>query len=144
MNVDTKTKIIDHPLEEVFDIESGTTVVEYNEVTPMELIQPPQYDEKDMEIEGQLEEVYSVAMTQVTAIADEMDRVEGRHKARMGEVTATMLNVALSAVREKNVMKMHKDRNTTAGLAAGTPHTLNQNLIVANREEILRALAGKT
>lgn len=144
MNVDKFTKVVDHPLEEVFDIESGTTVVEYNEVTPMELLQPPQYDAKDMEIEGQLEEVYATAMTQVTAIADEMDRVEGRHKARMGEVTATMLNVALSAVREKNVMKMHKDKNMTAAAAAGTPHTLNQNLIVANREEILRALAGKT
>jgi len=141
MNVDKKLKIIDHPLEEVFDIETGTTVVEYNEVVPMELIQPPTYDDKDVEIENQLEEVYSVAMSQVTAIADEIDRVEGRHKARMGEVTATMLNVALSAVREKNVMKMAKDRNKVGMASAGTPNTVNNNLVVADRNELLRALA---
>lgn len=141
MNVVSKEKIIDHPLEEIFNIESGTTLVEYNEVVPADLIPAPTYDAKDVEIEGQLEEVYSIAMSQVTQISDEMDRVEGRHKARVGEVAATMLNVALSAVREKNVMKMNKDRNKTAMAGAGTPHTLNQQLIVADRNEILRAFA---
>ena len=139
MNVVTSEKLIDHPLEDIFNIESGTTIVEYQQVLPSELVVPPTYDSKDVEIENQLEEVYSIAMSQVTAISDEMDRVEGRHKARVGEVAATMLNVALSAIKEKNVMKMSKDRNATSASTAGTPHTLNQNLIVADRN-ILKAL----
>lgn len=142
MNITTHQKLIDHPLEEVFDIETGTTMVEYKEVIPDEVVVMPTYDEKDNEIEGKLEEIYTVAMDQVSVISDQIERVEGKFKARMGEVTATMLNVALGAVREKSVLKMHKDKLTpTPGSAT---HTTNNNLIVADRNEILRALLDKT
>ncbi len=143
MKVVTKEKNIEHPLEEVFDLDPGTTIVEYKEVVPAEVVQMPNYDRKDDEIEEKLEEIYSVAMGQVAAIGDEMDRVEGKYKARVGEVTATMLNVALGAVREKSVLKMHKDKMmpvTKGGAVGDGSHTVNNNLIVADRNEILRAL----
>jgi hypothetical protein len=143
MSIITKEKLIEHPLEEVFDMDAGTTMVEYTEVVPAEVVTMPNYDVKDDEIEGKLEEIYTVAMGQVTVIGDEMERVEGRFKARIGEVTATMLNVALGAVREKSVLKMHKDKLTPAQQAANTPHTVNNNLIVADRNELLRLMIDK-
>lgn len=143
MNIVNKQKIIDHPLEEVFNIESSSTLIDYKEAVPMEPIQCPTYDEKDVEIENQFEEIYNIAMTQVAAISDEMERVEGRHKARMGEVTSTMLNVALAAVKEKNVMKMAKDRNHNSPRGtAGAQNVTNNLNIVADRNDILRALAA--
>lgn len=146
MKIVTTEQAIEHPLEMVFDIEPGTTMVEYKEVLPEETVKMANYDSKDNEIEGQLEEIYATAMTQAANIGDEMDRVEGRHKARVGEVTATMLNVALSAVREKAALKMHKDKLTpaTGGTVVGAGGTVtNNNLIIADRNELLRMMMDK-
>jgi hypothetical protein len=135
-------KTIEHPLEDVFDIESGTTIVEYKEVVPDQVVPMVNYDKKDDEIEGKLEEIYAIAIGQVGAIADEMERVEGKYKARMGEVTATMLNVALGAVREKSMLKMHKDK--LSPVTGQGPQTVHNNLnIVADRNELLRMLMDK-
>lgn len=133
----TKEKAIEHPLEELFDITPGTTIVEYSEALPAEIVAMPNYDKKDDEIEGKLEEIYSVAMEQVEAIGDEMERVEGKYKARMGEVSATMLNVALGAVNAKMHLKTHKDKLTPA--QAG-PQTVNNtlNVVTADRNELIQ------
>ena len=80
-------------------------------------------------------------MGNVATIADEMERVEGKYKARIGEVTATMLNVALGAVREKTALKMHKDKLTP--IPGAGPQTVNNNLVVADRNEILQMLLQK-
>lgn len=141
MDLIKKEKYIEHPLEDVLDIDSGTTIVEYREALPADVVSMPTYDAKDDEIEGKLEEIYTVAMEQVQVISDETERVEGKYKARMGEVTATMLNVALGAVREKSALKMHKDKVSPANQSG--PSTVNNNLIVADRNEILRALLDK-
>lgn len=138
--MDTITKYIatDHPLEDVFDIEPNTTITEYKEVVPAEIVQMPSYDAKDNEIEQKLEDIYTIAMTNVAIISDEMERVEGKYKARIGEVTAGMLTVALSAVREKTALKMHKDKTMVPGSGQPGSHTVNNNLIVADRNEFLR------
>lgn len=143
MDIVTKEKTVEHPLEELFDIEPNSTIVEYQEFIPAEVVEMPNYDAKDNEIESKLEEIYTLAIGNVGAIADEMDRVEGKYKARIGEVTATMLNVALGAVKQKADLKAHKDKMTVEKANAGTPKTLNQNLVVADRNEILKALLGK-
>lgn len=138
----TKEKVISHPLEDALGIEPCSTIVEYREFIPAVIVELPNYDEKDNEIETRLEEIYTLAIGNVSVIADEMDRVEGKYKARIGEVTATMLNVALGAVKQKADLKAHKDKMAIETKSAGTPHTLNQNLVIANRNDILRALAG--
>lgn len=138
MDIEIKSKTTEHPLETAFGIESGTTVVEYKEMTPTPTIPTPTYDDKDEEVDGQLEEIYATAMTQVATMADEIEKVEGKYKARMGEVTATILSVALGAVREKRQMKEHKDKN----VPVTTPHTVNNNLVITDRNEILRLLQG--
>lgn len=141
MKIVKKQKTIEHPLEDVLDIEPGTTVVEYKEALPTEVVQHVKYDQKDDEIESKLEEIYTMAIGQVAVISDEIERVEGKYKARVGEVSAAMLNVALGAVREKRELKAHKDKQTIAEAAAGNAKTVNNNLIVADRNEILRLLS---
>ena len=142
MKLTTREKEIEHPMEDILDITPCTTIVEYKEVEPSPVVPMPTYDVKDDEIEGKLEEIYAVAMGNVETIGDEMERVEGKYKARIGEVTATMLNVALGAVREKAALKMHKDKllPVTPG---GGPQTVNNNLVVADRNEILQMLLKK-
>ena len=142
MKLTTREKEIEHPMEGILDITPCTTVVEYKEAEPAAVVPMPTYDAKDDEIEGKLEEIYTVAMGSVETIGDEMERVEGKYKAQIGEVTATMLNVALGAVREKAALKMHKDKllPVTPG---GGPQTVNNNLVVADRNEILQMLMKK-
>lgn len=144
MKIKTEEKAIEHPLEAMFDIEPGTTMVEYREVLPEKPVEMPNYDQKDDEIEIKLEEIYGVAMGQVALVADEMERVEGKYKARIGEVTATMLNVALGAVREKRQMKEHKDKLSPIRNTIGDNNTItNNNVVVADRNELLRMFANK-
>jgi hypothetical protein len=139
MEIITKQKLADHPLESYFDVPSNSTIVEYKEIIPDPVIDSPQYDDKDKEIENKIEEVYSLAIAQATIIGDEVERVEGKYKARIGEVSATMLTVALGAIREKSALKMHKDKVSPVG--GKGPHTVNNNLnIVADRNELLRIM----
>lgn len=140
-----QTRTIEHPLEEVFNIDPGTTVVEQHEFEPTELVSIPSYDDKDNEIESQFEEIYTLALGQATIISDETERVEGKYKARVGEVAATMLTVALNAAREKAALKAHKDKMSSASASGGSsgPSTVNNNLIVADRNELLRAILDK-
>jgi hypothetical protein len=138
-----RTELSDHPMEDVLDIESGTTITEYKEVLPATIVEHPTYDEKDTEIEQKIEEVYAMAIANAETISDEIERVEGKYKARIGEVSATMLNVALTAIREKRELKKHKDQMSVETASAGTPHTVNNNLVVADRNEILKMLRDK-
>jgi len=142
MKIKTEEKTIEHPLETVFGIESGTTVVEYNEFLPEPLVDMPNYDVKDDEIEGKLEQIYTTAIGQANTMADSIEVVEGRYKARMGEVTANMLNVALGAVREQRMMKEHKDKLSPFAKKQDGHTTTNNNLVIADRNEILRMIAG--
>ena len=139
MKVETKEKAIEHPMESLFGIEPGTTMVEYQHITPSESVPMPDYDQKDDEIEVKLEEIYSMAIVQAQALADSMEVAQGQHVARIGEVTATMLNVALGSVREKRMMKEHKDKLSPKSRA--DTQITNNNLIVADRNEILKMLA---
>lgn len=140
MKITTNEKIIDHPLEDAFGIETGTTIMEYHECLPEKPVDMVNYDKKDDEIEIKLEEIYSTAMGQVMLIADQMELVEGKYKARVGEVTATMLNVALGSVREKRMMKEHKDKLSPSKYQGNVHNTLIVgDSVLADRNELLRA-----
>ena len=133
---------MEHPLEDVFDIETGTTMVEYTEVVPVEAIKPTTYDDKDGEIEDQLQEIYESAMTQFDTQSEESRSVEGKYKARNGEVAIQALNTALHAVRTKAEVKINKEKLSTKQTGNATPGTVNQNLIIADRNELLKLLDG--
>ncbi len=144
MKVTTTEKFTTHPMEDFLDLEAGTTLVETDEVVLEEATPHVAYDDKDMEIEQKFDDVYAIAMSNVVTVSDEIERVEGKYKARMGEVTANMLSVALQAAREKASFKMHKDKLSPKGSDAKTVNqTLNQLNIVADRNEMLRIIAAK-
>lgn len=126
------------------DLEPCTTLVEYRETIPDVPVEHVAYDEKDCEIENKIEAVYTAAMDTAVSLSDEIELVEGKYKARMGEVSATMLNVALSAIREKRQLKEHKDKLSTSPKGGAGPRTVNNNIVVADRNEILRALMNRS
>lgn len=145
MKIETKEKLTSHPFEEELGIETGTTVTEYREILPEPIVQMPNYDEKDDEIELKLEEIYGIALGTMNMVSDEIERVEGKYKSGLAETSTQLLNVALGAIREKSLLKQHKDKILVANnkLINRGPNsiTTNNNLIVANRNEILKAIA---
>jgi hypothetical protein len=146
MQVVTKEKTIEHPLEDLFDINPGSTVVEFQEFVPDAPIESSNYDDRDLDIDEKLENIYTVAMSQATVIADEVDMVEGKFKARMGEVASTMLSVALGAVREKRMAKEHKDKlmpSRNIGTINNNTLVVAPDNVVADRNELLRAFLNQ-
>lgn len=141
MNEVKKEKQITHPMEDVLGITQGTTVVEYTELLPAVPVPAPHYDPKDDEIEEKIEEVYASAMSKMSTIGDQIDIVEGKYKARLGEVAATMLNVALGAIREKRELKKHKDMTAIKQTEAITPANVTNNNVILTRNELLEMLS---
>lgn len=143
----TKTEELrTHPMEEILNIESGTTMMEHHtiEVDPIQSSSVVDYDEKDDDIEQRLVDIYDLALNQAAIINDEIEMVEGKYKASLAENSAAMLNIALGSVRERSLLKQHKDKLQIAtdkiNLKKGDKHVTNNNLIVANRNEIMKML----
>lgn len=133
----------DHPMEDVLDIEPGTTIIPKVEAVPTVLTPAQEYDGKDNEIEGQFQEVYDAAMTAFETTSETVNQIEPKYRARNEEVAVQYLNTALAAAREKAGLKQHKDKVTVAKGKISGPSTVNNNLIVADRNEILKKLLGK-
>lgn len=135
---------IEHPLEEVFDIEAGTTLIPRTEKTT-DMVQATEYDEKDNEIEDQFQEIYDKAIAAFDDQVIEAEVVEGKYKARNMEVAVQLLNSALAAAKEKSGMKQHKDKTALAkGKLTGSGTTnYNTQVVVADRNDILKTFGKK-
>ena len=66
-----QTEFIEHPMEDVLDLEPCTTLTEYTETIPDVPVEHIAYDDKDQEIETKLEEVYTAAMGSSNVLSDE-------------------------------------------------------------------------
>jgi len=132
------TKTIDHPMEEFLDIESGTTEVEVYQ-REGEIIKSEDYDEKDSEIDEQYQEIYDSAMEGYDLLSEEIDKVEGKYKARIGEVSVQHLNVALNAASHKAKMKQHKDKLESKDKTPSTV-TNHNTLVVSDRDALMDQL----
>ncbi len=133
----TIQKNIEHPLEDVFDIEPGTTLVTRQEQRT-DLVPVDDYDAKDTEIEESIQEVYDKAMSGYERIQDECEDIEGRYLPRMMEVGVQHLKMALDAAEAKQRMKELKDKLAAKTKSTG-PKTVNNNLVIS-REELLRTM----
>ena len=133
------TKTIEHPMEEFFDIEPGTTEVQVYE-REGELITAEGYDEKDREIDGQFEEIYDAAMEGYDMLAEELHKVEGKYKARVGEVSVQHLNAALNAANSKARLKESKDKLEAKKVAGPSSVTTNNTLVVTDRNKFIEQL----
>ena len=130
-----------HPIEDMFDIESGSTVTTKIERTT-ELVEADEYDDKDDEIEEQIQEIYDSAMGAFETQMDEAELVEGKYKARNGEVAVQFLNAALNAAKEKSSLKQHKDKLSVSKGKLGAKVGGDTNIIVADRNDILRNIVS--
>jgi len=137
---DDTEKEITHPLEKALGIESGTTVTTQQTVVPGEIVVPVDYDDKDSEIEEQLQEIYEMALEEFENQSGRV--VEGRFAARNGEVASMFLNAALNAVKEKASIKAHKDKLTTKAVPKSLTQNLTQN-VVADRNDLIDMMNKK-
>ena len=141
-HITEKTVAKDHPMEKEMDLEPNTTITTTVERST-ELVEARTYDEKDKEIECQMQEVYDAAMD---AYDDQMgisEQVEGKYKARNAEVAVQFLTAALHAAKEKRGMKEHKDKLVPGKGSGAGVNIENQTNIVADRNEVLKMLRDR-
>ena len=133
----------EHQLEEIFDIEAGSTLVE-TQKSSTDMVVAEEYDGKDDEIEGQFQEVYDAAMDAYEgSTGPEMQDIEPKYRARNMEVSVQYLNTALNAAKHKADLKAHKDKISVAAKSAKAgSRTVNNNLIV-DRNELLKQIMGR-
>ena len=127
--------LMEHPLEDAFDIEPGTTITTKTERTTALAISE-QYDAKDVEIEEQFQEIYDAAMGAFEDQVAEAEVVEGKYKARNMEVATQLLTAALHAAKEKSNQKKEKDKNDIARNKT-TNKVTNNNVFMGSHQELL-------
>lgn len=148
--MEKETKNIHHPLEDVFNIEEGSTELTKTVNTELSTEVKPSstkcdiFDDKDKEIEKQLEEVYTIAIGAYYEANGNSDVIEPRYRARNSEVAVQFLNTALTAIKEKSTLKLSKEKIEIDKLKVDVPGTLNQSIIVADRNSILKQLFGSS
>lgn len=139
-DIDKIKKIVDHPLEDFFNIEqSSTEVVKYERKT--ELSQYQDFDEKDTENEETFQEIIDLAMTGYDNLQEMIETADTKFAARLAEVSVQHLNVALSAASRKASLKENKDKmlqRAKAGSEKGK--TTNNVVFVGDRNDLLRQI----
>jgi hypothetical protein len=131
----TITETTNHPLEEVFDIESNTTIIARKTREPTILVDHELYDDKDKELEGQLQEIADTALEAFHDQSKVIDDVDSQFIALNQEVSAQYLNTALAAISKKADIKQQKDKLSKIK----NPGDKGNNIIVS-RNDLLRAL----
>ena len=96
----------------------------------VDLVKPEQYDEKDVEIEKDYQEIADSALNIAELLKSQLATSEPKYMARLAEVIGQQLNTALSAVDKKAKMKSGKDNYLLRKEKATTPKNVNQTLII--------------
>jgi hypothetical protein len=135
MKIISSEDCIEHPMENIFDIEPGTTIITREEFQTTEIIAPDDYDTKDTEIDNQLQAVYDAAMTAFADQAGLLLTNDPKFSARNMEVANAFLSTALAAVSAKSSSKQHKDKMRKVD----GPKTVNNNLIM-DRNVLLKMI----
>lgn len=140
MSIETKIVEvqIEHPAENIFDITPGTTMIEQVQVE-QEMLQPVEYDNKDMEVEEQLQTVFTAAMSAFETQQFNSEGADPKFQSRAMEVANAFLNTALAAAMGKSQLKQHKDKLKKPVITAVSNNTTNNTLIM-DRNELLKMI----
>lgn len=143
MSIETKVVEVSiaHPAEQIFDILPGTTMIEQVEVE-QETSQPVEYDEKDMEVEEQLQSVFTSAMSAFETQQMNSEGADPKFQSRAMEVANAFLNTALAAALGRSNMKQHKDKLKKI-VPASVTNTTTNNTLVMDRNELLRMIQNE-
>lgn len=145
-------KPFDHPLDSVFGISSDD--VEYDIEKDYSLTQvsqepiqpnpnvpaPDPKDEDDLLIEKRIDQVYDAAIEAFEQQNSYLEVIEPRYAARNAEVAANYLNIALAAANSRAKVKSDRKRANQSFIPFANGGKNTTNVIVANREEILKAI----
>lgn len=158
-----------NPLENVFDIEPNSTPV-FHDLHPemsgqmsdraTSLVDPttgelvprssvPEATEldkeeriEDLHIDNQLESIHNNAIVAFEKSSRMAEEVDPKFAARNAEVAAQYLNIALNAVNSRVDAKFKRQKVRLARETAGSPTTVNNNVIVADRNDLLKQIFG--
>jgi len=137
-------KLTENILEDVFGIEPGSTISKVQPQTT-EIVATMEdsadtsslINEEDRAVSSQLATIYGYAIDAFEQQTQMVQEVDPRFAARNAEVAAQYLNIALNSVNTRAKIRHEKLKLKVDG---STPNTVNQNLIVADRNEILKML----
>lgn len=153
-----------HPIEDFLDIEPGSTqqafqdsatpqtnalidptsgeVIERktNEVTEEQLVREERIE--DLQVDAQLGEIHTAAMQAFYQQAALAQQVDPKFSARNAEVAAQFLTAALNTVNSRvdAKFKRQKIRLDKQKLTDGVPNSVQNNLIVTDRNSLMKSL----
>ena len=102
---------------------------------------PPPKDVEDQDLMNKLDAIHDAALTAYQNQTELVEIVDPKFAARNAEVAAQYLTVALNAVNLK--AKVKTDREKRRGVEKAGPSTVNNNLIVTDRNALLAAILEK-
>ncbi len=145
-----KENLKKHPLEDIFNIEPGSTydiarIDDDNEMiaVPEQAVAPTyQDDAEDRDINEKIETIFEAAMDAYENQTALTEIVEPRYAARNAEVAAQYLNTALNATALKARTKNDK-RRSSQFVPFNNTNISGSNVVVASRNEILEMLRNK-
>lgn len=151
--MENKVKV--HPLEDVFDMQpeyfkqevTNGQVIERPERDPFALSdetaasqQPIEKDEEDIKIDQDIDLIFDKAVDAFNEQMEFVQAVEPRYAARNAEVAAQYLNIALNSKMARAKVKSDRKRNNGFIPYSNGAKTVNNNVIVADRNDILKMI----
>lgn len=137
------TKFVSHPLEEVFDLPQNSTMAPV-QVERQDIVEISDSDEmineEDRQIAAQLSTVYAYAVEAYENQINLTQEIDPKFAARNAEVAAQFLKIALDSVSDRAKIRHNKLKLKVEG---GTPESVTNQLIVADRNELLRIMKGE-
>jgi hypothetical protein len=126
---------VEHPLEDIFGIEKGTTDLPIPQIETTEEVEGD--DEDDRVIKQQLNTIYNAALETYQNQYELSQLADPKFAARSAEVGAQFLKIALDAVQGRISNKKTKQ------VTQKTSNVTNNNLIM-NRNDLLNMLKDGT
>lgn len=128
-----------HALEEFLNIRP--TEIQKVEYEGKELQRHDSYDDKDSEIEEQVEQIFKKAMSGYLNLESVLDGVEPKYRARLAEVALQYLKTGLDAANSKAKQKdsIEKVKAKERALDAGGK-TTNNIIFSGDRNDFLRQM----
>jgi hypothetical protein len=125
----------------VTDPQTGEIIVREIDATSVAIAKEERIE--DLQIDGKLNEIYDNAITAFNNHAGLAENADPRFSARNGEVAAQYLKIALDSTNSKVEAKYKRAKVRIAGIGAGSPNSVQNNLVVADRNDILKQLFAK-
>lgn len=134
---------VSHNLEDFFGVEKGTTMVERAKFISRTLIRHEDYDDKDVELEGDLETIYQKAMEAFEDTINVRFSDDPKSEILAKSQANEFLKTALVAVKEKGTIKSNKEKNVIARERISKTSSTDSGKISMDRNELLRMLRSE-